>query len=95
MFGSCEYLWDAICGRGVARALAGDDAVYDGHADARQIAELNGFEDVFARCVLCLVHEDEIGAFATLDQACVKFAATARVAVGEAECGFGGDVAEG
>ena len=87
-------LRDAVSWRGVAGALAGDFAVDDGHADAGQVAQLDAFEDVFAGRVLGLIHQDEISAFADLEEAGVKFTTAARVAVGKTEGCFGGDVAE-
>ena len=58
--------------RGVAAALRPHDAVDDGHADAGQVAEPHAFQDVRARRMLRLVHDDEIGGAADLDQAAVE-----------------------
>src|SRR3979409_580984 len=58
--------------RGVAAALGADDAVDDGHADAGEVAELHAVEDVLARRMLCLVHDDEVSGAADLDNAAVQ-----------------------
>ena len=60
--------------RGVAAALGADNAIDDGHADAGEVGELHALQDVLARRMLRLVHQDEIGGAADLDGAAVELA---------------------
>ena len=74
--------------------MAGDRAVDYGHADAGQVAELDGFKDGFAGCVLGLIHQNEVSAEAFFNHAGVQVALTGGVAGAKAERQFGGHVAE-
>src|SRR5438105_12592736 len=69
--------------RRVAAALRPHDAVDDGHADAGEVAELDALKDVLAGRMLRLVHDDEIGGAADLDQAAIERAHPRGVAGGE------------
>jgi|SRR5580698_2932912 hypothetical protein len=80
--------------RRVAAALGSHDAVDDGHADAGKVTEPDAFQDVLAWQMLRLVHDDEIGGAADLDQAAIEFAHPRGVAGGEAEGEFGRHFAE-
>src|SRR3954468_23370639 len=80
--------------RRVAAALGADDAVDDGHADAGEVAELDAFENVLARRMLGLVHDDEIRGAADLDEAAVERAHPGGVAGGKTERELRRDVAE-
>src|SRR3977135_4675405 len=82
------------CWRGVAAALGADDAVDDGHADAGEVAELHAVEDVLARRMLCLVHDDEVSGAADLDNAAVQRAPPRGVAGRGAERDFRRERAE-
>src|SRR5271170_4926536 len=73
----------------VAAALCAYDAVNDCHPDAGQIAKLHAVEDVFAWRVLRLVHDDEIGGAADLDDPAIERTHACGVAGCEAECKFG------
>ena len=59
-------LWHFTGRRRVAAALGADDAVDDGHADARQVAKRHAVQDVGARGMLRLVHNDKISGAADL-----------------------------
>src|SRR5258707_1619114 len=74
--------------RGVAAALGADDAVDDGHADAREVAELHAVEEVLAGGMLRLAHDDEIRRAPDFDDAAVQRAHPRGVAGGEAERDF-------
>src|SRR5260221_7982550 len=80
--------------RCVAAALGADDAVDDGHADAREVAELNAVEDVFARGMLRLVHDDEVGRAPDFDDAAVERAHPCGVTGRKAEGDFRRHLAE-
>src|SRR6478752_4363547 len=80
--------------RRVAAALGAHDAVDDGHADAREVAELHALEDVLAGGMLRSVHDDEVGRAADLDQAAVERAHPRGVAGGETERDLGRHLAE-
>src|SRR5216684_3016827 len=82
------------CRRGVAAALGADDAVDDGHADTRQVAELHAVEDVLAGGMLRPVHDDEIRRAPDFDDAAVQRAHPRGVAGGKAERDFRGHLAE-
>src|SRR5262249_17522971 len=81
--------------RGVAAAAAAHLAVDDDHADAGDVALLDAVEQVLAGRVLGLVHDDEVGGAAGLDDPAVEFTLPGRVAGGEAEGDLRLDVAEG
>ncbi len=59
-----------------------------------QVAEPDAVEEVLAGRVLGLVHEDEIGGAADLDQPAIEAAHPRRVAGGEAEGDLGRHLAE-
>src|SRR5882724_3614982 len=80
--------------RGVAAALGADDTVDDGHADAREVAELHAVEDVAAGGMLRLVHDDEVGRASDFDDAAIQRAHPGGVAGRKAERYFCGDLAE-
>src|SRR6266853_1585616 len=76
------------CRRRVAAALGADDAVDDGHADAREVAELHAVQDVVAGGVLRLVHDDEVGRAPDFDDAAVQRAHPRGIAGRKAERDF-------
>ena len=84
-----------VGGRRVAAAGAAHGAVHHHHADAGQVAEADGLEQVAPGRVLRAVHEDEIRRAAHLDQPAVEVADACGVAGGHAERLFRRDAAEG
>ncbi len=80
--------------RRVAAALGAHDTIDDGHADAGEVAELHTVENVLARGMLGLVHDDEVSRTPDFDQAAIQRAHPRGIAGRKAEGDFRRRIAE-
>src|ERR1700675_695543 len=75
----------AGCGRRIATALCGDDAIDDDHPDAGQVTRMDTLQQVSAGGVLCLVHHCEGRVTARRDQPASQVADPGGISGGEAD----------